>query len=296
MASSEDTLQTFLLPTAGVRGAHVSLDATWADIGARAEYPAAIQRLLGEACAASALFTGHVKVDGRLSVQLRSDGPIRTLFAECTAAGTLRGIVRIAEGSPMDDAPTDLAGAVLAITIENRGASGREPTRYQGLVSVEHAGLDRAFETYFEQSEQLPTRILLAASAARACGILLQRLPGDAGDEDGWTRAGLLFDTLGAQELLDLDGAELLHRLFHEEEVAVTARKPLAFGCSCSLERVQEMLKALGEDEAHAAAADTGEALIHCEFCGAAYRLSASEIEGLFAPSAPRSFPPGRLQ
>lgn len=295
MANSEDVLHTFLLPAAGVRGAHVSLDAAWSEIRARAEYAPDVEALLGEACAAAALFTGHVKVDGRLSIQLRGEGAIRTLFAECTAAGTLRGIVRVAEDAPAVGAASDLAGAVLAITIENRGAGGREPMRYQGLVSIEQDRLDQAFGKYFQQSEQLPTRILLAASRERAAGLLLQKLPGDSGDEDGWTRAGMLFGTLASDELLATPGPDLLHRLFHEEGVAVTARKPMAFGCSCSRERVEDMLKALGPDEARAAAAETGVALVHCEFCGTAYRITSTEIEHLLEAGGAGPTP-GRLQ
>ena len=94
---SQDLQLRFLLPDAGVRGVAVHLDETWANMVAHATYPPAAAELLGEAAAAAALFTGHAKVDGRLSVQLRADGAIRTLFAECTAAGTLRGIVRLDE-------------------------------------------------------------------------------------------------------------------------------------------------------------------------------------------------------
>ena len=131
----------FLLPSAGVRGVLVQLDQTWRAMAARAAYPPAVAELLGEAAAAAALFTGHAKVDGRLSVQLRSHGALRTLFAECTAAGTLRGIARLQEDASEPGAATpsrDLRSlgndAVLAITIENPALGGREPMRYQGLV------------------------------------------------------------------------------------------------------------------------------------------------------------------
>ena len=155
-----DTLTRFLLQEAGVRGVRVHLDATWQQIRGRAEYPLAISELLGEASAASALFTAHAKIEGRLSVQLRGEGPLRTLFAECTAAGTLRGIAQVDEGAVL---PRDLrllgTNAVLAITIENPGAEGREPTRYQGMVALESDSLAEALEGYFRQSEQLPTRL-----------------------------------------------------------------------------------------------------------------------------------------
>ncbi|WP_055027092.1 Hsp33 family molecular chaperone HslO, partial [Xanthomonas euvesicatoria] len=251
--TDHDQLSRFLLPAAGVRGVHVRLTKAWHDIQGAAAYPPAARQLLGEAAVAAALFTGHTKVDGRLSVQLRGNDTLRTLFAECTAAGTLRGIVQLAEDA---DAPTDLRelgeAALLAITIENPGLDPREPQRYQSLVGMQAPDLAEAFETYFQQSEQLPTRLLLAAGPDQAAGLLLQKLPGDEGDNDGWTRIGALFDTLGAPELLSVAGQDLLHRLFHEEAPQLLGSKPLSFGCSCSRERVASMLQSLGEEEARA--------------------------------------------
>jgi molecular chaperone Hsp33 len=291
-----DLLQRFLLHRAGVRGVHVRLDETWREIREREQYPAAAMTMLGQACAAAALFTGHAKVDGRLSVQMRSDGAIRTLFAECTAAGTLRGIVQLADdAAEVSPDLRDLGhGGILAITIENHGPDG-EPVRYQGLVPLEAARLDGAFEDYFRQSEQLPTRLILAADGDAAAGLMLQKLPGDEGDHDGWNRAGALFDTLSTAELLATDGARLLHRLFHEEDSEALGSRPLAFGCSCSRARVEAMLVAIGRDEARLAAA-TGEAHIRCEFCGQSYTFTPEEIEQLFATAEREMDVPTRPQ
>src|SRR3546814_5552773 len=118
---------------------------------------------------------------------------------------------------------------MLAITIENRGAAGREPLRYQGVVALEADDLATAFEQYFRQSEQLPTRLLLAADAGHAAGLMLQKLPGDEGDEDGWNRASALFDTLRPDELLQWPAETLLTSLFHEEGVRLLGAKPLRF-------------------------------------------------------------------
>ena len=296
-AHGHDRLSRFLIHRAGVRGVHVRLDETWHQIRSREQYPGAAASLLGQASAAAALFTGHTKVDGRLSVQLRSNGAIRTLFAECTAAGTLRGIVQLADEGKARVSP-DLRelgdGGILAITIENHGVDG-EPVRYQGLVPLEAGQLDRAFEDYFRQSEQLPTRLLLAADGDAAAGLMLQKLPGDAGDEDGWNRAGALFDTLRADELLSLDGERIVHRLFHEDGAEVLASRPLAFGCSCSRERVESMLVAIGRDEARLAA-EGGEAHVRCEFCGQAYTFSPDQIERLFEAADREMAAPTRPQ
>jgi molecular chaperone Hsp33 len=294
-----DSLARFLLPGAGVRGVRVHLDDAWAAIRTRAaDLPASAVELLGEAAAAAALFTGHAKVDGRLSVQLRGTGPLRTLFAECTAAGTLRGIAQVAEGGePARDLRAMGEGAVLAITIENPAGPGREPVRYQGLVPLESDSLAGAFEDYFRQSEQLPTRILLAADEAGAAGLMLQKLPGDAGDDDGWARAGALFDTLSPAELLAWPTATLLHRLFHEESPQALGERPLRFACSCSRERVGAMLRSLGRDEAEAAMeANGGEVRVRCEFCGETYDFDPGQIEALFETPAQTMEGPAALQ
>ncbi len=293
-----DRLTRFLIERAGVRGVRVHLDRTWAQIRDRGDHPAAVAGMLGEASAAAALFTGHAKVDGRLSVQLRGQGRLRMLFAECTAAGTLRGIARLAEDGDAT-VPRDLRGlgpgAMLAITIENPGAPGREPVRYQGVVALEADTLSGAFEQYFAQSEQLPTRLLLAADGDRAAGLMLQKLPGDAGDEDGWHRASALFDTLSAPELLAWPADTLLTRLFHEDGVRLLGDRPLSFACSCSRERVAAMLESLGPEEARAAVIG-GSANVQCEFCGQAYRFTAAEVDALFSRPVPQAEAPERLQ
>ena len=303
--ADQDSLTRFLIAGAGVRGVRVHLDRTWAQIRERADDasgrppPAAAIELLGEATVASALFTAHAKVEGRLSIQLKGKGALRTLFAECTAAGTLRAIAQLAD----DDAPMsrDLRElgpeALLAITVENPGSASREPMRYQGLVALQSDSLSEAFEDYFRQSEQLPTRLLLVADGAHAAGLMLQKLPQDSGDEEGWTRAGALFDTLDPSELLDLSAATLLHRLFHEDSVQVLDSRSLRFACSCSRERVEAMLQSLGEAEATAAATGRGgEAEIRCEFCGQRYCFSVAEVDALFTGLGRPMTAPERLQ
>ncbi len=287
---SHDLQLRFLLPTAGVRGVAVQLQDTWQAMAERAVYPRAVAELLGEAAAAAALFTGHAKIDGRLSVQLRSQGPLRTVFAECTAAGTLRGIAQLDEAvldgrmpAPSRDLRALGPDALLAITIENPALGGREPMRYQGLVEIDSESLGEAFEGYFRQSEQLPTRLLLACDGERAVGLMLQTLPGDGGDRDGWTRIGALFETLSATELLALPPADVIHRLFHEEAPQLLGEQALRFACSCSRERVGAMLVSLGRDEAsQALAAGGGQAEVRCEFCGQDYRFDEDQLAQLF--------------
>jgi molecular chaperone Hsp33 len=279
----DDVLHRFLLEKSGVRGVLVRLDETWQSVRSRADYPPALAQLLGETLAAAALFTGHAKVEGRLSIQLKGQGALRTLFAECTRAGTMRGLARWQEPLPSALTPRELGEqTLLAITIESAPQPGREPTRYQGLVGLDADSLGDAFETYFKQSEQLPTRLLLSADGRHAVGIMLQLLPGSEGDADAWPRAQALFDTLGPDELRLTPAAELLYRLFHEEGVRLLASQPLEFGCSCSRERVGAMLLTLGHEEAFSALqGDVAEVI--CEFCNHHYRFDRVDMEQLFA-------------
>jgi molecular chaperone Hsp33 len=286
----------FLLPEAGVRGVIVQLQHAWQDVLTHADYPPQAQSLLGQSLAATALFTGHIKIDGRLSLQIRSQGSLRTLFAECTVDGTVRGIVQLEDGA---DAPArmDRLGedAVLAVTIENPGLDPRSPQRYQSLLEINAGDLAGCFEHYFAHSEQLPTRLLLASTGDKAVGLMLQKLPGDEGDEEGWHRAETLFSTLGTDELLDTQAEALLYRLFHEESVRVMDSRPLKFGCSCSRERVEGVLHALGPDEAREALED-GQIEVRCEFCGRRYHFTSANLDLLFGVPSPTAPSSDRLQ
>lgn len=296
-APDSDRLTRFLLPHAGVRGVRVHLHDAWRAVRANGPYPVPLEDWLGEACAAAALFTGHAKVDGRLSVQLRASGALRTLFAECTGAGTIRGIARFdADTATLPKTLHELGDdALLALTVENPSQGGREPMRYQGLVALDAETLSEAFEGYFRQSEQLPTRVLLAVDGDHAAGLMVQRLPGDEGDADGWNRVSTLFDTLSTGELLRWSSDTLLTRLFSEDAPQTLGDKPLAFGCSCSRDRVEAMLVSLGPDEARASVID-GEVNVICEFCGSAYAFSAAEVESALRASADAMASPNRLQ
>ena len=291
----DDVLHRFLLERAGVRGALVRLGPAWREVAGRADYPSALRGLLGETLAASALLTGNIKLDGGLSIELKSAGALRLLFAECNDHGRLRGLARWHDPLPESLVLRELPEAILAITIGNieRGQ------RYQGLVDLQHAGLAEALENYFVQSEQLPARILLAADGEQAVGLMLQKMPDLGGhdavrDADAWNRVLLLTATLGVEELLGSAPERLLYRLYHEESVQLFEPRPLGFGCSCSRERVATMLHSLGREEVEAALqARGGEIEVICEFCAQHYRFDRIDAEHLLssgaAPGAPET-------
>lgn len=278
---ADDVLHRFLLEHAGVRGALVRLGPTWREVAGRGDYPSELRALLGEALAASALLTANIKLDGELSVQLKSAGALRLLFAECTDQGRLRGLARWESPLPAPLSLQSLPQAVLAITIGNveRGQ------RYQGLVELAAPDLAGVLENYFAQSEQLPARLLLAADGEHAVGLMLQKLPEEgghsaAGDADGWNRVLQLTQTLGVDELLATAPETLLYRLYHEENVRLFEPRALAFGCSCSRERVAAMLRSLGRAEVEATLAERdGYIDVDCEFCAQHYRFDRIDVE-----------------
>ncbi|HEX6834250.1 MAG TPA: Hsp33 family molecular chaperone HslO [Rudaea sp.] len=275
--SSQDILHRFELEHASVRGVLVRLEDTWKQVRSRADYPAQLAVLLGQTLAASALFTGNIKFEGALSIQLKGAGPLGLLFAECTHNGRLRGLARWdGEIAPDFRLTQEDRAPILAITIENN-ASGQ---RYQGLVPVEDADLSTLFEGYFERSEQLPTKVLLVCDEQRCAGLMLQHLPGSAhADPDAWNRVGHLLSTATPDELLRLPAESLLTRLFHEESVRLHSAQPLAFGCRCSRERVAAMLQSLGRAEADASVNAEGVIEVTCEFCNTQYRFDRVDIE-----------------
>nr|WP_255557956.1 Hsp33 family molecular chaperone HslO [Dyella sp. ASV24] len=286
-------MHRFMLERAGVRGVLVRLGPAWREVAGRSAYPAALRSVLGQTLAASALLTGNIKLDGALSVELKSSGPLRLLFAECTDRGRLRGLARWNDPLPPTLDLAVLPDAYMAITIGN----AERGQRYQGLVDLQHPDLASALENYFGQSEQLPARIVLAADGEHAVGLMLQKLPDEGGhdavqDEDAWTRIQHLTATLGQEELLATPPEQLLYRLYHEESVRLFEPRPLAFGCSCTRERVEAVLRSLGRDEVEAALeAREGEIEVICEFCAQRYTFDRIDAEHLLSVSPAATAP-----
>ncbi|MBY6205369.1 Hsp33 family molecular chaperone HslO [Halomonas denitrificans] len=285
--ASGDHLQRVLLEDANARCVVVRLERTLADVLERGAYAPSIARLLAETLVVTALCSSGIKFRGRISLQLRSAGPLTLLMADCTDDGGLRGLARVnADPVPATADLRELAeDGVLTMTLE---PSDRGQT-YQGIVPMAGGGMASAIEGYFEQSEQLETRILLAVDGVRAAGVMLQKLPGDARDPDGWTRAGTLLETLAPGELLELDAETLLHRLFHEEQRRLFPARPLRFECPCTRERVASVLRGLGEDELREIVATQGEVDVDCQFCNQAYHFDRLDLERLLLSEDPEA-------
>lgn len=293
LESPDDSLLRFLFEHFAVRGEHVSLDASWRDQLARTDYPPIVRGLLGEALAAVALLAGGLKLRGSVTVQAQGDGPVNLLVVQCNSSSEVRGTARWRDPLPRDaDASRLLGGGRLVITLDPEG-SGR---RYQGIVPLEGGDLARIFERYFAQSEQLETRFWLAADQRRAAGLMLQQLPGAAPGaslEENWGRVQMLTDTLTGSELAALNAGDLIHRLYHEEEVRVFKPRAIRFHCRCSRERIEDVLRSLGRERLEDCREEDGGVSVDCEFCGQHYRFDRVDLERLFsraagAPGSPR--------
>jgi len=278
-----DARLSFSFADALVRGAVVHLDASWAEVRRRAQSHVALEGLLGEALAAVCLLKSTVKLDGSVALQVQSMGAVKLLFAQVAEGGNLRGLTRSAESlESFDFSDLQRAQARMVITLEPRAGE----QRYQGIVELEGDSLSSAITAYFERSEQLPTQVLLAANGERAAGFLLQRLPGHQGEladqSARWEHLSLLAATLKPEELLTLKPEELLTRLFHDEEVLLQSPVAHRFGCTCSRERVGNMLLGLGREESLASLTEHGLVEVDCEFCNAHYAYDIVDIEALF--------------
>lgn len=293
--SPHDSLQRLLFERAGVRAQAVRLDQAWQTILSR--HPGldpAATTLLGESAAAACLLSAALKFDGSVILQLHGDGPLRLLVSECSADLGLRATLRLSEaaiaaGTPLSSDLTELCNQtgqgrfslVLASRLEHVAP-------YQGIVQLNDSTLAGVLEDYMQRSEQLPTRLWLAADGQHASGLLIQQMPLTGGKavqadrEESWSRISILANTLTRDELLGLSVEQLLHRLFWEEEPLDMGRGTPVFTCPCSRERVGRMLQSLGWEEVRQILAEQGSVKTSCDFCNADYILGVADCEELF--------------
>ncbi len=256
------------------------LDATWRAILERRDYPEPLKKLLGEMVAAGALLSATLKFDGALIMQMQGEGPVRLLVVEVTSEHTLRATAKW-EGEIVSGGIRELLGnGKFVITIAPD--SGKQA--YQGIVSLDGDTVSEVLEHYMAKSEQLDTRLWLASDESKAGGMLLQRLPEHPEyDEDAWNRATTIGETITNKELLTLSARDIIHRLYHQEDIRLFEARPTAFRCSCTHERVTAMLRLLGREEVQSILAERDHVEIGCEFCGRQYVFDPVDAEQVFA-------------
>lgn len=290
-----DSLDRYMLAGTSVRAELASLDAGWAEVIARHSEQSNVLQKLGELSVAGILLAGTVKFDGSVILQIHGDGPIALMVTECDAAGAFRSTVKMRDGANVDPGAslTKLVNQSgrgrFALTLQPPAGGAGAP--YQGIVELGGATIARVLDRYMHRSEQIATRMWLAADQQRAVGLLLQQMPAEGAqaqmrhDEDAWPRMQMLADTLSPAELLSSRPAELIHRLFWQESPAPIDSKALRFSCRCNRGKVARMLKMLGRDEIQALVDERGEVEVRCDFCNSPYRFDAVDALAVFADS-----------
>lgn len=293
--SNTDHLHKFLFDNCDIRGEIVTLKNSYRQVMENNPYPPSIQKCLGEFLAVVGLLSSTLKMDGKIIVQARGNGPVSTVMAECTHHNEVRGIIRQNPDVELTDElalsaslPQLLGQAVMVITIEPKRAENfaGKLERYQGIVPMDADTLAGCIEHYFEQSEQLSTRIWLSVNSQSAHGLMLQALPQQIAsaevNADNWETLVTLAETLKPAEIFQLGHLDILYRLFHEQQLRVFEPRELHFACSCSEERCINALVALGKDELEDILAEKGSVDMDCQFCNQHYHFSAEKVRLLF--------------
>ncbi len=289
-------LKKYLFQNGTVRVQAVRLTEAWQDGLAHQQYPACVQQLLGELVSAAVLLASNIKFDGSLVLQLQGDGPVALIVVECNVNLEIRATASLREGYSLPENGTlqtllnsNGNGRFIVVLDPNRETTDMQP--YQGIVPLEGNTVARVLEGYMRSSEQLDTRLWLAADERCSAGVLLQKLPGHGGtvsaadQDDTWQRAVILSETLQTDELLTLEPDALMQRLFWEETLLTFEPGPVRWHCPCTRERVGNMLRMLGAAEIESILSERDTVDISCNFCGKPYQFDAVDCAGLFTAS-----------
>ena len=298
---SRDEVRRFIVENRPVRGHWVRLEGAWRELRAHRDYPQPVRELLGQAVAASVLLAATLKFRGQLTLQLQGNGAVSLLVAQCTHDYRLRAVARFdteavaalamsagseTAGKARGDVFRRLVGSEgrFAVTVE----ADERSMRYQGIVPLSGDSLAGSLEAYFARSEQLPTRVLLAADGERGAGVLVQKLPDHEVSDDSqmrevWEQAERGIERLSAEDLLQCPVEELLGRGFAAQDMRLFRGAPVQFECRCSHGRVTSLLRALGPDEVRDVLKEQGSVTVTCEFCHRPYRFGEGDVAALFA-------------
>jgi molecular chaperone Hsp33 len=304
-------LHKFLFDGLPVRGMIVRLTDSWQEILRRREannqtgaYPPPVVQLLGEMSAAAVLMQSNIKFNGALVLQIFGDGPVKVAVAEVQPDLSLRATAKVVGDIAADATLSQMVNVGnlgrCAITLDPKDKfPGQQP--YQGVVPLHGDHREKlekmsdVLEHYMLQSEQLDTKLILAADGEVAAGMLIQRLPvqgvgnlqpraneDDIGINEDYNRISILAQTLTAEELLTLDVDTILRRLFWEEKVLRFEPSEPHFACTCSRERVGNMIRSLGVEEAEGIIAERGNVEVGCDFCGKQYHFDPVDVAQIF--------------
>ena len=275
-----DQIVPFAFEALPVRGELIQLSRAWRRMLKDHDYAPAIRETLGHAAAATGLIAQSLKFDGAITMQIQGKGDLRMLVMQCTSELELRGMATSAPDVSASNFGELIEAAHCAITVD----AGERP--YQGIVEVNRESLAGSLEHYFARSVQVPSHVMLVSNDELAGGLLLQQMPGQAIDEDDWSRLGLLGATLKPADFADAEAIDLIHKLFNEDDIRVFDERPVMFRCRCSRQRMEEVLRMLGEAETTAAVTEQGSIDVTCEYCGQSRQFDSVDVSRLFADNA----------
>lgn len=280
MQTNSDTVIPFVFESLPVRGALIQLKSAWQRMQLGHDYRPPVLEVLGHSAAATGLIAQSLKFEGTVTLQISGDGPLSILVMQCTSDLQLRGMAS-APGASVDAVYRELvANARCAITLD-AGAMARP---YQGIVEVSGNELADSLQNYYRRSVQVPSHMQLVSERGSCGGILLQQLPDKGGMEaDDWIRLGLLAATLRPTDISEGVGADLLHKLFAEDDLRFFEPRALEFRCKCSRKRAADVLRLLGEADTRSACEEQGQVDVTCEYCGRTQRFDPVDIARLFA-------------
>ena len=277
---NSDTLQRFLFDHAPIRGEMVHLQQTYETIIQQHPYPPAVKTLLGEAMLACVLLTASLKYEGDVSLQFQGDQRLSLLLVQCDHQLQVRALAKYQEHADIDYLAAFAHGKmVLNFTPYNQTQT------YQSIVPLQSQSMAENLMYYFAQSEQLATQVVLAVEGNHAAGMMLQLMPDQESlqREQFWEYAVQLGQTMTAKELLTLDNATILHRLYHETDVRLFEARQVCFRCRCNEEKMQQALMMLGEADVKALLEEhDGKANVQCDFCNQHYVFDAIDVALLF--------------
>jgi len=296
--ADRDQVRRFIFENRPVRGHWVRLESAWRELRAHASHPPPVTELLGQAVVASVLLAATVKFRGTLTFQLQGNGAVGLLVAQCTHDFRLRAVARC-DAAALRRLPPEarrtalfrqLVGTDGRITVTVEADQAR--LRYQGVVPLSGTSLAESLEAYFASSEQLPTRVRLAADDDHGAGVLVQKLPQEGAGEpeeaaEAWESAQQGIAQVTAAQLLRGNAEALLAEGFSGHDLRIFRGAPVRFECRCSQGRVAGLLRALGPEEVRDVLREQGSVTVTCEFCHRPYRFDTIDVEALFTDSLP---------
>jgi len=273
---SADSIIPFTFEFLPVRGALIHLSRSWRRMQRGHDYDALLTETLGHAAAATGMIAQSLKFDGTITLQIQGGGALQMLVMQCTSDLDMRGMASMREGAAASSFAALTDNAHCAITVD----TGERP--YQGIVAIEGDSLSSSLEHYFDRSVQVPSHVVLVANEQVVGGILLQRMPDQSIDEDDWNRLHFLVETLTTKDFEGDAGLDLIRKLFAEDDVRVRQARAVNFNCRCSNQKVEDILKMLGEEESRAALEGRESIEVVCEYCGEKRNFDSVDVTRLF--------------